>query len=101
MDAIGWMDKFLALDTKKKRIDSDTTLYHDFFWNDPMPSDLSKILSQHLQSIFEYLATPRRSGEARLYQQQMVPKPQDNSLIDRVFFRCFVRLFCDSSQALF
>lgn len=81
------LDKLLTLDPKK-RIDADTALNHDFFWNDPMPSDLSKMLSQHLQSMFEYLAQPRRSNQMRNYHQQLTTmnqKPQDNSMIDRVW----------------
>lgn len=42
-----------------KRIDADSALNHDFFWTDPMPCDLSRMLSQQTQSNFEYLA-PRR-----------------------------------------
>jgi cyclin-dependent kinase 9 len=72
------------------RIDADTALNHDFFWTDPMPCDLSKMLSQHTQSMFEYLAPPRRTGQMLRYQQQMgvnpmQPKPQDNSYQDRVY----------------
>jgi cyclin-dependent kinase 9 len=55
-----------------------------------MPCDLSKMLSQHTQSMFEYLAPPRRTGQMLRYQQQMgvnpmQPKPQDNSYQDRVY----------------
>lgn len=42
------LDKLLTLDPAK-RIDSSTALDHDFFWTDPMPCDLSKMLSQHTQ----------------------------------------------------
>lgn len=55
------LDKLLILDPIK-RCDSDSALNHDFFWTDPMPCDLSKMLAQHTQSMFEYLAPPRRSG---------------------------------------
>lgn len=82
------LDKLLQLDPNH-RIDADTALNHDFFWTDPMPCDLSKMLSQHTQSMFEYLAPPRRPGQMmRHYHQQinqMQAKPQDNSLIDRVY----------------
>lgn len=30
-----------------------------------MPSDLSKMLAQHTQSMFEFLAPPRRPGHMR------------------------------------
>ena len=45
------LDKLLQLDPSE-RIDADTALNHDFFWTDPMPCDLSKMLSQHTQVIF-------------------------------------------------
>ncbi|CAG5102032.1 Similar to cdk9: Cyclin-dependent kinase 9 (Danio rerio) [Cotesia congregata] len=58
------LDKLLILDPSK-RYDSDSALNHDFFWTDPMPSDLSKMLAQHTQSMFEFLAPPRRPGHMR------------------------------------
>ncbi|XP_049786418.1 cyclin-dependent kinase 9 [Schistocerca cancellata] len=58
------LDKLLVLDPSK-RYDSDSALNHDFFWTDPMPCDLSKMLAQHTQSMFEYLAPPRRQGHMR------------------------------------
>ena len=48
--AIDLLDKLLALDPSK-RLDSTTALDHDFFWQDPMPSDLSKMLSSLTQVI--------------------------------------------------
>lgn len=81
------LDKLLTLDPKK-RIDADTALNHDFFWTDPMPCDLGKMLSQHLQSMFEYLAQPRRTNQMRNYHQQMATmnqKQPDNTMIDRVW----------------
>jgi len=83
------LDKLLLLDPNV-RIDADTALNHDFFWTDPMPCDLSKMLSHHLQSMFEFLAPPRRPAQMmRHYQQmnssQMPTKSQDNSYQDRVY----------------
>lgn len=49
------LDKLLQLDSNG-RIDADTVLNHDFLWTDPMLCDLSKMLSHHLSSMFEYLA---------------------------------------------
>nr|XP_003940649.2 cyclin-dependent kinase 9 [Saimiri boliviensis boliviensis] len=59
--ALDLIDKLLVLDPAQ-RIDSDDALNHDFFWSDPMPSDLKGMLSTHLTSMFEYLAPPRRKG---------------------------------------
>ncbi|XP_055702724.1 cyclin-dependent kinase 9 [Phlebotomus papatasi] len=84
------LDKLLQLDPKS-RIDADTALNHDFFWSDPMPTDLSKMLSQHTTSMFEYLAPSRRSGQMmRQHQQQIAvnqvqTKQQENSYQDRVY----------------
>ena len=44
-------DKLLWLDPSK-RIDADAALNHDFFWTDPMPCSLEKMLSNHAQSMF-------------------------------------------------
>lgn len=84
------LDKLLILDPSK-RFDSDSALNHDFFWTDPMPSDLSKMLAQHTQSMFEYLAPPRRSGHMRHPHQvaRGLAKPStsvtDGGYQDRVF----------------
>ena len=64
LHACDLLDKLLTLEPYK-RIDSDTSLNHDFFWTDPMPTDLSKMLAQHNQSMFEYLAPPRRGNHVR------------------------------------
>lgn len=86
------LDKLLQLDPNS-RIDADTALNHDFFWTDPMPCDLSKMLSHHLQSMFEYLAPPRRPAAAhnafhykQMSSSQMQHKSQDNSYQDRVYW---------------
>ncbi|XP_043462934.1 cyclin-dependent kinase 9-like [Leptopilina heterotoma] len=85
------LDKLLILDPSK-RIDANQAMDHEFFWNDPMPCDLSKMLSQYTQSMFEYLAPPRRSGNLR-HPNYHVPdggsKPStsvvDGGYQDRVF----------------
>jgi cyclin-dependent kinase 9 len=64
--ACDMIDKLLWLDPSK-RIDADTALNHDFFWTDPMPCSLEKMLSYHAQSMFEYLA-PRRGGAQHQHQ---------------------------------
>ena len=54
------IDRLLWLDPSK-RVETDAALDHDFFWTDPMPCSLEKMLSNHNASMFEYLA-PRRGG---------------------------------------
>ncbi|XP_023723129.1 cyclin-dependent kinase 9 [Cryptotermes secundus] len=89
------LDKLLVLDPSK-RYDSDSALNHDFFWTDPMPCDLSKMLAQHTQSMFEYLAPPRRPGHMRPHHHHQggagaagaAAKPSssmDSGYQDRVF----------------
>ena len=82
--AVDLLDQLLILNPEK-RINADTALDHDFFFTDPRPSDLGKMLSQLTHSNFEFLAPPRRR-----YQQQQVAnaaaqRPQDNSFQDRVY----------------
>lgn len=57
--ALDLLDKLLVLDPKQ-RIDSDTALNHDFFWQEPMPSDL-KVISDLKMSMFEMHAPPRKA----------------------------------------
>ncbi|XP_019876610.1 cyclin-dependent kinase 9 [Aethina tumida] len=80
------LDKLLVLDPSR-RADSDTALNHDFFWTDPMPCDLGKMLASHTTSMFEFLAPPRRSTQMRHHS---LPRPtasavQDGGYQDRVF----------------
>ena len=49
--------------------DADTSLNHDFFWADPLPCDLAKMLSHHTHSMFEFLAPPRRGRHHHQSQQ--------------------------------
>lgn len=84
-DALDLMDQLLILDPKE-RIDAGDSLYHDFFTSDPLPCDLSKMLSQHLQSMFQYLATPRSQAQImRNYQQTYASQMQNNTCLDRVY----------------
>lgn len=72
------IDKLLTLDPKK-RIDSDEALDHDFFWTDPMPTDLK--LDQLNSSMFEYTAQSYRRNQ---YKPQHKPAPTDQHF-DRVY----------------
>ncbi|KAH0561366.1 hypothetical protein KQX54_016357 [Cotesia glomerata] len=53
------LKKLLILDPSK-RYDARLALDHDFFYTDPLPSDLGKILTQHSQSILESHTSSRR-----------------------------------------
>lgn len=85
--AIDLLDKLLVLDPSK-RADADTALNHDFFWTDPMPSELGKMLANHTQSMFEFLAPARRATQ--MNRHHSMPRPttsavQDSGYQDRVF----------------
>ncbi|XP_053138315.1 cyclin-dependent kinase 9 isoform X1 [Hemicordylus capensis] len=85
--ALDLIDKLLVLDPAQ-RIDSDDALNHDFFWSDPMPSDLKNMLSTHNQSMFEYLAPPRRRGghvPQAPNMQGRNPAATNQTEFDRVF----------------
>ena len=47
-----------------KRLYADNALNHDFFWTVPMPISLDRMLSNHRQSMLEYLAFARSGGSA-------------------------------------
>ena len=81
--ALDLLDKLMTLDPGK-RIDSDSALNHDFFWTDPMPTDLTSMLSRHTTSMFEYLAPPRRRGYAP-QQLQMQQKTIATQHFERIF----------------
>ena len=49
--AVDLIDKLLVLDPKK-RLDSDSALNHDLFWEEPMPCDLSQTLAKFRSSMF-------------------------------------------------
>ena len=77
----------LSLDPTK-RLDADNALNHDFFWTDPMPVSLDKMLSKHGQSMFEYLAPARRGGRGAMQPQPMqqpARQQHNEGYMDRVF----------------
>merc|ERR1719384_324636 len=84
------IDKLLSLDPSK-RLDADNALNHDLFWTDPMPCSLERMLANHNQSMFEYLAPTRRNQRAGgpmqpMPTQQQPRQPTHNEgYMDRVF----------------
>lgn len=85
--ALDLLDKLLCLDPKQRQ-DADTALNHDFFWTEPMPCDLGKMLSQHTTSMFEFLAPPRRRTAANVPAQAAQSRPNAapaGEHYDRVF----------------
>ena len=82
--ALDLLDKLLALDPKQ-RIDADSALNHDFFWTDPMPLELGRMLSQHTTSMFEFLAPPRRRGVHPHGGQKPMQQPNPDQHFERVF----------------
>ncbi len=57
--ALELIERLLTLDPKK-RLDSDSSLNHDFFWEDPMPADLSPTFAQFRSSMFVMHSHGRR-----------------------------------------
>lgn len=84
--ALDLLDRLLTLNPVP-RIDADAALNHDFFWTEPDPSDLGKMLSQYNHSMFEYLAPRRRPQQQPAPRVQLPPKPlaADGQFHDRVF----------------
>lgn len=89
--ALDLIDKFLTIDPGQ-RIDADTALNHDFFWSDPLPSDLTRTLSSVNTSMFEFLAPPHRgrgqvqppaAGQSRVGAANQLSVT--SSTFDRVF----------------
>ena len=90
-DAIDLLDKLLTLDPSR-RITADPALNHDFFWTEPMPSNLAHMLSQHLTSMYEYTTTSKRRGvHSHILQHQMQQQRQQQQQlhpdqhIERIF----------------
>ena len=75
--AVDLLDRLLTLDPKN-RMDSDEALNHDFFWTDPLPTQLN--LDKHLKNMYELTAPPRR---AQIRPQQ---PPQQKPIINSQHF---------------
>lgn len=87
--ALDLLDKLLTIDPVK-RIDSDTALNHDFFWSDPLPAELNKMLQPHTQSMFEYLFSKKKNEQNRHGagpgpHPRAHPTANDGQYHDRVF----------------
>lgn len=84
--AVDLIDSLLTLDPNK-RLCADKALDHRFFWIDPKPVDLSKMLSQLTTSMFEFTA-PRKGKGGNPHAGHQRPAggaaPQ-GQLHDRVF----------------
>ena len=76
--ALDLIDHLLVLDPKN-RMDSDEALNHDFFWTEPLPTQLK--LDQHIKNMYELTAPPRRT-------QMRLPHPKpviSDQHYDRVY----------------
>ncbi|KRX61735.1 Cyclin-dependent kinase 9 [Trichinella sp. T9] len=83
--ALDLIDALLTLDPTK-RIDADGALNHQFFWQEPMPVPLHRMLSQHTTSMFAYSAlVRRRDGDENNAPVQPAKRMRMESYQDRVF----------------
>ncbi|GAB6023396.1 P-TEFb-associated cyclin-dependent protein kinase Cdk9 [Chamberlinius hualienensis] len=71
--ALDLIDKLLTLDPRMRIISNDA-LSHDFFWSDPMPCNLAKMLSNHTQSMFEFLIPSLKKVEQQPSEQPQKPQ---------------------------
>ena len=72
------IDKLLCLDPSK-RIDANSALEHDFFWTDPMPCSLEKMLSSQEKSRFQYFESQRITAS------RANPQYQNDSFKDLIY----------------
>lgn len=76
------LERLLTLDPKK-RIDSDEALDHDFFWTEPLPTDLK--LDKLNTSMFEYTSQNLRRGGGAHYRPAQKPAMGNDQHYDRVY----------------
>ena len=73
------IDNLLTLDPSK-RYNADTALAHDFFYVDPLPADLSKMLAEH-KSMFEFLIPRKQPVKRPRFADDLLP----DAYQDRVY----------------
>lgn len=77
--AIDLLDKLLTLDPSQ-RVDADSAMAHEFFWNEPMSCPLLNRLSEHSKSMFLYTI---RDNNQMIYQHH--PAIEQDQYQDRIF----------------
>lgn len=84
-NGLNLIDQLLQLDPRS-RFDADAALNHDFFWTDPLPTDLTKTFSKHLRSMYELHTRqkPERSKQP-LLPEQTRKRPHDDGFMDHIY----------------
>lgn len=80
--AMDLLEKLLTLDPEK-RIDADSALDHDFFWTDPMPCDLYKVLSELRTCNYNSLIKNQTKSSAA--NNQVLSRPTTSEMYKCVF----------------
>jgi len=62
-----------------RRVDADKALEHRFFWTDPMPCDLKRLMSTLKQSMFDYTAPAQGSTTKRVHPTSTSNQPATSS----------------------